>query len=89
MKAKDRKVIELEQLPIVRERFCWECRFIRFSTSSSGYSEETPGWDFELDCTRQYWELDTENDNESIMGRYLALAKRCPDFDDGAEAANR
>jgi hypothetical protein len=74
-------VVKIEEMPSARDAFCWECQNIWFCQASPGYSELTPGSDFSLLCSKNHWELDTYEDEEGTMGRFLKLAQRCPDFE--------
>lgn len=82
--AKELKKIELIEAreptrPL--DTCCWECSLIYFLQAEPGYSEYTPGSDFNLSCHKGHWELDTYEDDASTMGRLLRLAARCPDFE--------
>lgn len=34
---------------------CWGCRYFYFSAHESGYSEYTPGADFDVECLKKRW----------------------------------
>lgn len=65
----------------VPNRVCWSCTHIHYSRGSEGYSEVTPGWDFELSCSKDYWELNQFEDELQIFRDKITQAEWCTDFE--------
>ena len=66
--------------PTTEGRICWLCEHIRFSNGSPGYSEQTPGSDFWLECGKGYWEFDNHDDGLDEFRQQLEAAETCGDF---------
>jgi hypothetical protein len=75
-----RKPLPLLETP-VPNRICWSCRHVWFIAGSPGYSEMTPGSDFELSCWKDYWAFDNNEDSLSDFRTKLQSAERCADFE--------
>ncbi len=61
-------------------RVCWLCEHVMFFAGSPGYSELTPGNNFELSCGKHYWEFDQFDDTLDQFRDKLMSAERCADF---------
>lgn len=72
-------------LPLLSEpvlgRCCWSCAHIHFFNSHPDWSDVTPGYDFDLWCTKGYWLFDANNDSLETFGTCLQSASRCADFE--------
>lgn len=64
----------------VRGRICWLCEHVRFETGDAGYSEMTPGTDFDLCCGRDYWDFNQFEDGLTEFRDKLKSAEVCADF---------
>jgi hypothetical protein len=62
-------------------RVCWSCEHLYFSSGSPGYSEMTPGWDFEMSCGKSFWEFDSCGDGLETFRSKLLSAERCAAFE--------
>jgi hypothetical protein len=49
---------------------------------SPGYSEVTPGYDFELYCGKNYWKFDNYGDTLEDFRLKLQSAELCANFED-------
>ena len=67
--------------PRVEGRICWSCRHVWFSAGSPGYSEMTPGSDFELQCGKSYWAFDNCGDSLNEFRMKLQSAETCASFE--------
>jgi hypothetical protein len=75
-----KKKMPLREFPIPG-RICWLCQHVYFSQGSPGYSDLTPGYDFELSCGKQFWEFDSHMDGLDEFREKLESAERCAAFE--------
>ena len=77
-------MMRVKRMPLLEQsvpnRCCWSCEHVEFYQGSPGYSEMTPGNDFELECGKDYWEFDNCGDTLDDFREKLELAERCADF---------
>lgn len=69
----------------MEERLCWWCKYFSYSNQTPGYSELTPGYEFEMSCLKGVWELDTYNTSEQEFRKMISFAKSCADFVHGGK----
>lgn len=72
-----------KEMPLVDRtphRVCWSCEHLFFSPGSRSYSEWTPGDEFEMYCTRMYWEFRNHKDYLAEFRDKLMSAEVCGDF---------
>lgn len=64
------------------ERFkvCWFCKYFRYYQADAGWSEETPGSDFSIDCVKNHWKFDPYVTSQEEFGKILSTAETCEDF---------
>ena len=61
-------------------KLCLFCKEFRIQAGSPGYSELTPGWDFEMECRKEHWTFDKFNMNEDEYRDLLRKAESCKDY---------
>lgn len=62
-------------------RTCIECKQFKFFAGSPGYSEYTPGFDWNASCGKDHWRLDgNDYPTEDEYRRALLTARSCSDF---------
>jgi hypothetical protein len=61
------------------------CKHFRFEAGSAGYSELTPGTDWDSGCAKGKWALSGYHVTERDWRRTLAMAETCEQFDEAAE----
>jgi hypothetical protein len=66
-------------------RICLECIHLYYWTGCPGYSELTPGYDAEIRCTKQYWEVDWTRDEKQDLRGKLRMAVTCKDYEPDPE----
>lgn len=59
---------------------CLLCKHFRLSNSDSGYSEDTPGTDFSIECCKNYWRFYPGSVSQEEMAKMLATAETCSDY---------
>lgn len=63
------------------ERICWLCKHFLYTQADSGYSEMTPGWNFDIQCNIGKWEFDKFDSTQADFARCLQAARTCDDFE--------
>lgn len=61
-------------------RICIACKRFRLSTADYGYSEYTPGTQFNMSCDKNHWDFDPYRETEDTFREKLLTAKNCEDF---------
>lgn len=61
------------------EKLCLWCEHFELDTGSHGYSDWTPGSEFEMKCGKKHWSFDT-GDSEDHYHACLISARNCPDY---------
>lgn len=61
-------------------QICATCRHFRFYCGSPGYSDWTPGSSASIECLKNHWEIDMEDETEEGYRRKQLTALRCPDY---------
>ncbi|MDA1029708.1 MAG: hypothetical protein O3B41_11750 [Bacteroidetes bacterium] len=74
--------VKATELPILRKATCIECTHIFFFQGDKHYSDETPGFDCELLCGKQHWEMSNEYDTEESLREKMLKAESCLDYCD-------
>jgi hypothetical protein len=62
------------------EKLCLWCKHFYLDVGSPGYSEYTPGSDFEMDCRKNHWEYRGVSGTEDEYRACLISALVCPDY---------
>jgi hypothetical protein len=62
------------------DRLCIECKYWTIYAAEEGYSDWTPGSDFQMFCSKNHWTLDPYRDSEDKLREYYETAKECKDF---------
>ena len=71
---------KMPEAPPILGRVCWSCENCDYDSAEPGYSEYTPGSDFALSCSKNYWVLDTVYDTIDVFRKKLMSAESCADF---------
>lgn len=61
-------------------KLCWNCRHFCFINSSPGYSEWTPGENFELSCDKKHWEFNPFETTQNEFKIMISHAEKCMDY---------
>lgn len=61
-------------------KLCLFCKNFRLDPGDPGYSEYTPGWDFEMECRKGHWRFDQFKMNEEDYRKTLLKAIECKDY---------
>ncbi len=67
---------------------CLRCKHFSLMEATPGYSEMTPGTDFEMSCARRHWKFDKYKTDTASFRRMLSKANRCRDYRDYREGAD-
>jgi hypothetical protein len=59
---------------------CWFCKYFNFTASSPGYSEWTPGNEASIDCDKDVWQMDLNEETEDSFREKLSTAATCDKF---------
>ena len=66
---------------VSQPRCCLWCRHFHIKEGGPGYSELTPGDDFDMDCKKERWQIDTYNLTTTQYRSYMRTAEGCDDFE--------
>ncbi len=60
-------------------KLCVFCKHWYFDQATPGYSDMTPGSDFDEGCLKEYWEIENIS-NESEYREIIRTAEKCEDY---------
>ncbi len=63
------------------KRLCLFCKNFTVNTGDPGYSEETPGYDWGMECYKQKWTLDSYSITTDGYRKIMLTAETCDSFD--------
>ena len=61
------------------ERICQFCQCCYIQMPTRGYSERTPGSDFDMDCLKNHWQFG-DHISEAAFAKIIITARTCSDF---------
>jgi hypothetical protein len=61
------------------EKICCFCQNFGIDMGGEGWSEDTPGWNAEIGCEKEYWAL-TNTRDACEFSELIQMAKTCPDW---------
>lgn len=61
-------------------KMCYDCQHCYVEQKSFGYSERSPGSDFDMWCLAKHWRVDLWNVDRWELKRYLRTAETCQDY---------
>ena len=61
-------------------KLCLYCKHFYLTTGEPGYSEMTPGSDFDMSCDRRHWEFAPHDQSQEEFKRTLETGLTCKDF---------
>ena len=61
-------------------KLCWLCKHFDYAQAFGGYSEYTPGSEFDISCSKNHWQFDSYKTDQKEFGKILSTAEHCGDF---------
>ena len=62
-------------------KLCWFCEHFCYTNAHEDWGEYTPGWDFQIACSKKHWEFDPFETKQEEFGNMLSSANECKDFE--------
>lgn len=60
---------------------CIDCVHSTFTSATGDYSEYTPGYPEQWNCSRGHWDFCEPDDQKKILRQLLRKAHDCPDYE--------
>ena len=65
----------------MKSKSCLTCRCLNWDNADRGYSEMTPGSDFEIGCYKSHWKFDPYETTQQEFNNMMQIAESCVDFE--------
>ena len=62
------------------DKICCFCKHFSFDMGDPGWSEETPGWDAEIECSKNHWKMSNRDGGSGDFRENIQKASTCPDW---------
>ena len=63
------------------KKMCWFCKYFLYENADYGYSEYTPGSDFDIICIKRHWDFSPSHTTQKEFGEMLLSAQTCKDYE--------